>query len=321
MTAALVQKVVRGLLDAGRTVAQIMADVVRFTSTIVIKFVGVMFAVIQDVGAILAAVAQTSLSVIRTVLQGLLMIGVTLSKAVAGICLNVVEAFRKGFFQGLIALGKTPLELLQAAALAGASVLTLAFAVMLEVFGGHRALSPAERAEARKVFGWSIELDRVKIAVASLPADVVNFLNGQRPFTTMYVINFASWAHVTMPTLIHELTHVWQGVVAGPVYMVEALHSQLFGRGYEVTVAEVINAAGVLSKLEREQQAVVVERYWSGRWGGSTVHDWHLYEPLANDVYRAQPRVLTPITTLLPSMLPLTRRIARVPKVTVGYTG
>ena len=128
----------------------------------------------------------------------------------------------------------------------------------------------------------------MKIAVASIPADIVNWLNGQRPFTTMYVINFASSANVTMQTLIHELTHVWQAVVVGPVYMVEALHSQVFGRGYEVTATDITVANGDITKLEREQQAVVVERYWSGRWGGGG-WDWHVYEPLAQDVYKAQP--------------------------------
>jgi hypothetical protein len=251
------------------------------------------------------------------VLEGLFMIGVTLVKAVASICVDVVEAFRRGFFEGLIALGHAPLDILTAALAAGASTLALAFAVILEILGGHRPLTDAEKAEARKVFGWSIELDRVKVAVASFAADLVNFLNGQRPFTTMYVINFASWDHITMGTLIHELTHVWQAAVAGPIYMVEALHSQFFGRGYEVTAEDIAAAAGDLSKLEREQQAVVVERYWRNRWGGGG-GNWQQYESLAQDVYRAQPATPFPIRVIPPIMIPVTRSVQRVRRLALA---
>jgi hypothetical protein len=130
----------------------------------------------------------------------------------------------------------------------------------------------------------------------------------------MYVINFASGEHISMSTLIHELTHVWQAVVAGPIYMVEALHSQFFGRGYNVTPEDIARANGQLANLEREQQAVVVQRYWENRWGGAG-GDWQIYEPLAKQVYRPQPPQLLPITTLLPAMLPVTRRITRVRKL------
>jgi len=283
----LATKIIEGLIAVGKTVAQVMADIVRFAAMTLRKLVGAIYRALQTVGSILAAAAQCAWSVIRTVLEGLFMVGVTLAKTVASIFADVVAGFRRGFVEGLIALGHAVLDILKAALFTGLAVLMLAFGVIMEIFGGHRGLTTVERAEARRVFGWSIDLDRVKIAVASIPADIVNWVNGQRPFTTMYVINFASWAHVTLQTLIHELTHVWQAVVVGPVYMVEALHSQLFGRGYNVTDADIAAANGDLSKLEREQQAVVVERYWQGRWGGGG-WPWQDYESLAQDVYKAQ---------------------------------
>jgi len=161
----------------------------------------------------------------------------------------------------------------------------------MEVFGGHRPLNAAEIKEARRVFGGSIELSRVKLAVASLPADLINWINGGRTVTTMYVINFASWVNIdqNMHTLIHELTHVWQATTAGPVYMVEALDSQMFGRGYDVTDADLARANGNFNKLEREQQAVVVEKYWWGRWGGNSSIDWKKYEALAQAVFKPEP--------------------------------
>jgi hypothetical protein len=266
------------------------------------------------VADILVAVARSAVSIIRTVIEGLNMVGVSLVMMVLSICRDVAEGFRRGFIQGLVALGHAALDILKAAAATSLAVLALAVAVFMEIWGGHRPLTPAERVEARRIFGWSIDLDRVKVAVASIPADIVNWLNGERPFTTMYVINFASWTHVTLQTLIHEMTHVWQGVVSGPIYMVEALHSQFFGRGYNVSAQDVANANGNIRNLEREQEAVVVEEYWRMRYGdgGTSLtwipfdsagkRDWSILEPLASDVYAPQPRVFTPIRVGFPGV-------------------
>lgn len=311
-------RVVLALAQFGRNVATLMAAATRLAATALRRVVGMIFRAVGKLGEILAAVARCAVSVIRTVIEGLMLIGVNLVRMVAAICGDVAEGFRKGFFQGLIALGHAMLDILKAAVATSLSVLALAVAVFFEIWGGHRPLTAAERAEARRVFGWSFDLDRVKVAVGSIPADVVNWLNGQRPFTTMYVINFASWAHVTLQTLIHELTHVWQAAVSGPIYMVEALHSQVFGRGYNVTAQDVAGANGDIRRLEREQQAVVVEEYWRMRWddGGTSLSwvpvdaqgkcDWTVLEPLAQDVYAPQPRVTAPIRPPIPS-IPLLR--------------
>lgn len=287
-----VKTAVSAILAAGRKVADILSQAIRLAANALKQVVQALYQLGKKVAEILASIASSALSIIRTVLEGLLQIGVQLADAVIAICQNVAEGFRKGFFQGLIALGKTPLEIIKAAVKGGASVLALAFAVIMEVFGGHRPLNAAEIKEARKVFGWSIELGRVKLAVGSLPADLINWINGGRTFTTMYVINFASWDHIdqNMHTLIHELTHVWQATTAGPVYMVEALDSQMFGRGYDVTDADLAHANGNFNKLEREQQAVVVEKYWWGRWGGNNSIDWKKYAQLAQAVFKPEPR-------------------------------
>lgn len=77
------------------------------------------------------------------------------------------------------------------------------------------------------MFGKSIPLGEVEIAAMSPPVDLIEWVNGHRPFTTMFLINFASWADVPINTLMHEMTHVWQGLVTGPIYMVQALEAQL----------------------------------------------------------------------------------------------
>jgi hypothetical protein len=290
--ANVLSSVLKALLAAGRKVADVLSQAIRLAANALKQVVQALYRLGKKVAEILASVANSALSIIQTVLEGLFMVGAQLADAVASICTGIAEGFRKGFFQGLIAIGKAPLEIIKAAAKAGGAILGLALAVIMEVFGGHRPLNAQEIKEARKVFGWSIPLGRVKLAVASVPADVINWINGNRTFTTMYVINFASWDHIdqNMHTLIHELTHVWQATTAGPVYMVEALCSQIAGRGYNVTDADLAKANGNFNKLEREQQAVVVENYWWGRFGGNAGIDWKKYQALAQAVFKPEPR-------------------------------
>ncbi len=257
-----IKTVVRAIIMAGKTVLRIMMDAVKLGIRALKKVVQALYKIGRKVGEILKTVITRGFSIIRTTLEGLLAIGMQLVHAVKSIFTDIVAGFRKGFLQGLLAIVKSPLKILKEAAKAGGAIIALAFSAFMEMWGGHRGLTAAEKVQARKVFGWSINLERVKIAVASIPADVVNWINGGRPFTTMYVINFKSGTKIKMNTLIHEMTHVWQAVIAGPVYMVEALHSQAFGKGYKVTQADLDKAGGNIKKLEREQQAKVVEWYW-----------------------------------------------------------
>jgi hypothetical protein len=141
-------------------------------------------------------------------------------------------------------------------------------------------------------------LDKVKIAVKSLPVDLIETLNGGRTFTTMYLINFASWAKVTIDTLIHELTHVWQGLQEGPVYMIEALEAQLIGKGYNYGYQETDDgrefgdggedalaaAGGDLSKFNEEQQAQVIMHYHA-RKIAQPPREVTAWQPYANAVF------------------------------------
>jgi hypothetical protein len=141
--------------------------------------------------------------------------------------------------------------------------------------------------QATKVFGSSIKLDRVKIGFAALPGDVMRLLNVEMPraFTTMYLLNFGPGAKVDMQTIIHELTHVWQGVQEGPLYMTRALEAQigagldsLFHQGtyddaksYLVTDQMLIDAKGDLKKFNPEQQATIIEAFWKVRFASEPV--------------------------------------------------
>lgn len=286
-------------LDFGRTVAQVMAEACKLVAAKLKVVVRAIIASGRKAAAILATVAGRTLSIVRTVLEGLFAAAVNLAEIVAGVCRNVAEQFRKGFIEGLIALGKGVAEIFKAALASGLGIAALAFAAILEALGGHRGLLPTELAEARKVFGWSIDLDRVKVANASYAADFIQAVNGGRPFTTMYVLNFSSKSDFkpngelkSFGTLIHELTHVWQAVQAGPIYMIEALEQQLRkgSAAYRYTDAELAAHGGDLLKFGREAQAQIIEDYYVSRYlNGNPRSAWEKYLPYAGKVYRSRP--------------------------------
>lgn len=295
------KKILKALKMLGHSVADIIDAAAGLLPGPLKLFVRSLLKIGTRVIDILIGFADRVLSATRTALEALLAEGIRLATVVRDIVRHVGESFRESFFRGLIALGKTPLTIIKEAAKSGAAIALGAFAVLLEIWGGYRGLTKAEMREAQRIFGWSIDLHRVKITTDSIPADVANWLNGNRPFTTMYVINFASGAMIDKRTLIHELTHVWQGVTAGPVYMVEALHSQIGGRGYNVTEADIKAADGDINNLEREQQAVVVERYWAYQYNRETGKA-DLYRQLARQVYSGRRGIFATSQPLLRSL-------------------
>lgn len=327
------QALVQALLALGRDLGQLLAAVAGAAATVVKALVGVLLALGRKLGElVLAAVARSvacaralfqallqlghkvvdilktlagrGLSALRTALEGLLAMGTTLAALVKDICAGVAEGFRRGFFEGLVALGHAPLQIMKAAAEAGASTALLAFAVILEMFGGYRPLSREEREEAQFIFGQSIDLDRVQLGFAKLPGALIDYVNLEIPraFTTMYLLNFGPGAKVRMSTVIHELAHVWQGVQQGPLYMTRALEAQIgegvksfFHHGhyddsaaYEVTEAELRAHAGDFSKFNPEEQAQIVEDYWRAVRGGESIDlPLDLLEPYARTVFTA----------------------------------
>lgn len=312
LAASAVVSVVKGLITAGRKLGEVLREVVRYTGSALKKLVAATYKGFRKAGAILAAFAKDQFNTIRMVLDGLLGAGLQLGKAIVAIVKNVGSEFRKGFFQGLVALGKSPLLIMKEALKAAGGIAALAFAALLDVLGGHRGLNKEEIRQARRLYGYSIDLGRVKVAVASIPSDLIHLINGGRPFTTMYVINFASWQKVNIKTLMHELAHVWQGVVAGPVYMVEALHAQAkYGRNaYRVTNQMLRDNKNELAKFNREQQAVIAEEFWYEQWGKTDYPrltgrglDVNLLRPYARRMYKAATRRTIRFNPIVPTVV------------------
>ncbi len=311
LTAAGVKAVVQTLLVLGKSLADLVVAVASQALSVVKTVFSALIAAGRKVVEILVALAGRALSALRTALEALLAMGVSLVSLVKDIVTGVADAFRRGFFEGLVALGKAPLQLLKAAAETSVSVLLLAFAVVLEMCGGYRPLSSIEGAvaEAKNVFGTAVKLDRVKLGFAKLPGDVIRYVNIELPraFTTLYLLNFGPGAKVDMQTIIHELAHVWQGVQEGPLYMTRALEAQigagvdsLFHTGtyddsasYRVTEADLAANGGDISKFNPEQQATIIEFYWIRKFS-----DWTVKGGFPAEVNKGV--VVPPVEALLP---------------------
>lgn len=269
---AAVRWVIQGIKDAGKKIKAVLDVVVDYVGKRLKLAVMGLHEVFRDPVGVIKRFVRSRLNTIRMVLDGLLGAGLSFFRAVKEIVKNVGNEFRKGFFKGLVALGHGVVDIMTAALKLTGALAGLALATILDVLGGHRDMTAAEKREARRIFGSSIDLGRVKIAAASIPSDLIMLVNGQRPFTTMYVLNFPSWREVKMGTLIHELAHTWQGTVAGPVYMVEAIHAQMKAEiddtsAYTYTDAELAGNGGDFSRFNREQQASIVEDYYLYKFG------------------------------------------------------
>lgn len=286
LAAASCKLVVQALIAIGHTVSELVQTVVAQAVSVAKAVFTALLALGQKLATLLVALAGRALSALRTALEALLAMGIALAELVGNICVGVAEAFRRGFFEGLIALGKAPLQLLKAAVEFKVSIALLAFGVILEICGGYKPLSsvPGAIDQARRVFGTSIALERVQIGFAKLPGDVIRYVNIELPraFTTMYLLNFGPGAVVDMQTIIHELAHVWQGVQQGPLYMTRALEAQigagvesLFHTGtyddsasYRVREADLLARGGDLKAFNPEQQATIIEFFWIRRFAG-----------------------------------------------------
>ncbi len=198
-------------------------------------------------------------------------IGTGLLSAVVGAFKNVGEAaatagrgFGKLFSgdpgRGLADLGMAFVKVVQTPVdeflmLGGRGLSAIQTLIGVEPVG--RELTGPERCELKRIFGDSIDFDRVRIKEG--PAGL--FSASKRAFVhgdTIYIPPDKSPA--SMDLLIHEMTHVWQHQNGGTDYMSEALWGQSMGDGY-------LFRKGLLqgkqwSELNPEQQASFIASIW-----------------------------------------------------------
>jgi hypothetical protein len=112
-------------------------------------------------------------------------------------------------------------------------------------------LSELERQAAGGIFGKSVDLSLVRLKVGNSGL----LTSTKRPWTLGNTIYFPEGWGVIRPTLLHELTHVWQFQNGGPAYMRLSVIAQYFGEGYDLEPAR----GRAWPELNPEQQAEVIE--------------------------------------------------------------
>jgi Ca2+-binding RTX toxin-like protein len=154
------------------------------------------------------------------------------------------------FWKGL---GRTIVDALEIAGLGEAW--EIAFEILKP---WQRGMTSEEIAVARGVFGNSIPWDRVRLDEHSLMAWI------GRTHVTGFIIN--STENISDRTMIHELTHVWQYVTGGLVYIPEAIGGQASDEGYDFGgisgLEATMNANGGMSSYNPEQQGEIVATYY-----------------------------------------------------------
>jgi hypothetical protein len=289
-----VRAIVNGMFKAGATIAELMAWAAKRAVQVVKDVVAELIALGVTLAQLVTDTLTQPQNALKNLVKAFTELGKSMKDIVEAAVVQPAEDAARRVFQALKDLGKTAVEVMVAALELGGSAIALAFTLILEWFpGAYRPLTATERGEAEKVFGRSIDLDKVRLAVMSLPVDLIQLCNNERPFTTMYLINFASWDKLSDSTLIHEMTHVWQGVVAGPIYMVEAIEGQLSAEGYnygyddnetgEGGQPELQAAGGNFNSFNREQQAQIIMHYYVRRFVKGL--DFTAWQPYANVVH------------------------------------
>jgi Domain of unknown function (DUF4157) len=150
-----------------------------------------------------------------------------------------------------------------------------------------RTLTSAEIASARKIFGGTIALDRVRLDERAVLGPAFS----GREYTSFHTIN--GWGSIDDDVLLHELTHVWQYEQAGAIYMPQAIHAQKWGAGYNYGGAAGLRAAQAagdkFSSFNREQQAQIVQDFSKLRRGDP---DARLYAGFVAEVSTLTPAQL-----------------------------
>ena len=153
-----------------------------------------------------------------------------------------------------------------------------------------RTMNDTELAEAKKVFGDSIQYWQVRIDEFSLLAKFGAWWAGTPDMgvTTFHTVNFtnkisAAPGNLDMRWLIHELAHIRQMETAGLQYLIEALVAQNTATGYRYGGPARLAGADY-SDFNREQQAEIAADYYSMVLYGD--NDEQNFKPLIEEMNR-----------------------------------
>ncbi|MBW3593712.1 MAG: hypothetical protein KY396_08460, partial [Actinobacteria bacterium] len=197
-----------------------------------------------EIAEIIADPIEHPHNVLQNMMRALKVAGRTLGQIV-GAAWSLAEDTFEEVVKTALEIGEAIVDILDAALqVAGGAVATVV-SILLRMLASYRPMTPQESADAKIVFGNSLDYGSIYFASESLLNDIIfgiqDFFSGNpesRAFVTNTLVNFDVDEGIERHTMIHELTHVWQFEVTGPFYMSEAIHAQVGGAGYNYGYVE-----------------------------------------------------------------------------------
>lgn len=300
-----IQKYIKGVLDAGAEVADLIILTAKSSYAAVAEVIHALF----DYGATMADLLVGTIKhpdgAFKNVLKAAEEAGKTMKNIFQAAIIDTGGQFLKRVTLTLKNLGKPIKDMLNAVAEISFGAVANEIDILLNTLASYRPLTAQEKADARRIYADSIDLDKIYVSVEDLTNEVIFDLQDwlrstpdSRAFTTNTLINFD--VHdpdgINRFTLIHELCHVWQALVTGPFYLVEALHAVIgndYNYGWKVNLGSIpvvydydghvkqydkgwITGEGAQQVLRdthgnfdafnREQQARIIEHYFVRRY-------------------------------------------------------
>lgn len=156
------------------------------------------------------------------------------------------------------------------------------YEIVIDIFKiRSRTLSEGEVDIAKSIFGNTIDYSRIRIDQRALlgPKQM------RIAYVSFYTIN--TWGDLSIPLLIHELTHIWQYQKYGALYIPRALIAQRSNPSYDYGGLENLkrmkDSGETIESLNMEQQADLAEDYYllisgeKAQWGTASIYDIGTY--------------------------------------------
>ncbi len=253
----------RGLLRAGAAIGGLIGWAVDQTIEICGDIIRAALDAGQTIATMLVEVVRNPGNALNTFIQGMQNIGQTLDDLYQAAIVDTAQEFLNEVNEALLELGTAVVAMCEAALRLGAAAFASLIASLFSMLGTYRSMRPEEIADARLVFGNSLDYDLIFLSTEDTLNKIIfglqDFFTGNpdsRAFVTTNLINFdPADGPIDRPTLIHELTHVWQSREVGGIYMAEAIIAQATAGGgdaynYDYNAASV-SAANSLTIQDR----------------------------------------------------------------------
>jgi hypothetical protein len=213
-------------------------------------------------------------------------LGQTMADIYQAVIVETAAEFIDQVTIALVEIGEAAFDILAGVLEIAGGFVDTVIIILFELLGSYRELTDDEKADAERVFGDSIDLNKVAICKEGLFNDIVfgvqdffiqlgngNFSSltdetDSRAFTTGNLINFDVDEDFDRPTFIHEMTHVWQNQNVGPIYMAHAIFSQQTD-GYNYGYSESGPAFMCLMPFTMDGHQMIIQKdLLRGRWRG-----------------------------------------------------